>query len=80
MFLPTITYNIKHVAEHDITHFEYLLSEAITLIADYLNKSREDAIVFILEKYNTDNIENAVLQMITFMYADVSVKLEDAII
>ena len=76
MFLPTIEYSVKHVAEHEITYFEYLLSDAITLIADYLDKSREDAIVYILEKYDVEDIKSAVLQMIIYMYADAASELE----
>ena len=76
MFLPTVKYSLKHVAEREITYFEYLLSEAITLIADYLDKSREDAIIYILEKYDVEDIKSAVLQMITYMYADAASELE----
>ena len=76
MFLPTVKYSLKHVAEREITYFEYLLSEAITLIADYLNKSREDTVIYILDKYDVTSIESAVLQMITYMYADAASELE----
>lgn len=45
--------------------------------ADYLQMNRETAVVHILEKYDIENIESAVLQMMTYMYADAASELQD---
>lgn len=77
VFDPTKEYYLTHVSKHEITYFEYLLSEAITLIADYLGGTREQTVEVILDRYDTKDINSAVLQMITYMYADVSSELEN---
>ena len=76
-FDPTKEYHLRHVSEHEITYFEYQLSEAITLIADYLDEPREETMEVILERYDTKDVNFAILQMITYMYADVATKLEN---
>jgi len=76
-FDPTKEYHLTHVSEHEVTYFEYKLSEAITLIADYLDESRKETVEIILDRCDTENISLAVLEMITYMYADVASKLED---
>ena len=76
-FDPTKKYYLVHVVDGEITYHERLLSEAITLITNYLNMSREESVRHILERYNTIDINSAVLQMITYMYTDVASTLED---
>lgn len=76
-FDPTKEYHITHVQSNEITYYEYLLSEAITLIADYLNMSREESVEHILEIYDAIDISSVVLQMMTYMYANTASTLED---
>ena len=77
-FNPTEEYHLVHVQQHKVTYYEYLLSEAITLIADYINESREETIKFLFERYDDTDINSVVLQMITYMYANTSTQLDAA--
>ena len=76
-FDPTKEYHITHFQDGDITYYEYQLSGGITLIANYLDMSREERVRYILERYDVTDVDSAVLQMITYMYADVASVLED---